>query len=94
MRRPENHVTRTMRENLKVTGMEWPEVSPRLVKFLEEAYPPRCKSPGESLEEHMLYAGVVRLIALMRAQVDHYADFTNGDPYDAELEAFLNLEEE
>jgi hypothetical protein len=36
-----------------------------LVDLLTFLYPPRCKEPGETLEEHMLYAGKVQLIQML-----------------------------
>lgn len=45
---------------------QWPYVSERLVDFLEEQFPPKCKSPNEDLETHANYAGMVALIQIMR----------------------------
>lgn len=39
-----------------------PVASRDLIKKLDEAYPPRCKSLGEKEEEHQRYAGIRNLI--------------------------------
>lgn len=49
-----------------MTPTEWPTFTEEQLRFLEATFPPRCKDPLESLEAHMLYAGHVALIALMR----------------------------
>lgn len=41
---------------------DWPSIPPELVEYLEAAYPPRCMYPGESIEEHLRYAGKVDLV--------------------------------
>jgi hypothetical protein len=56
-----------------------PGLSEATVANLEERYPPRCKSPGESLEHHMEYGGMVRLIAEMRTQLNDYGEDTGVD---------------
>lgn len=44
-----------------MTRHEWPTFSEEQVDYLLRTFPPRCKMPGESLEEHLLYAGHVEL---------------------------------
>jgi hypothetical protein len=39
-----------------------------LLEELEADYPPKCKTPDESLEEHAVYAGKCELIATLRAR--------------------------
>jgi hypothetical protein len=39
------------------------------VKWLEDLYPPQCYTGRGSLEEHLMVAGKVELIALMRSRV-------------------------
>lgn len=41
-----------------------------LIEALEVDYPPRCKTPSESLEEHSIYAGKVELIVHLRARYE------------------------
>jgi hypothetical protein len=41
-----------------------------LIEELEADYPPKCKSPEESLETHAHYAGSVSLVSLLRARYD------------------------
>lgn len=41
-----------------------------VIADLEANYPPRCKSPDESLEAHMMYAGQVDLIAVLRSRFE------------------------
>lgn len=41
-----------------------------LIEDLEEAFPPQCKDPNESLEQHARYAGRVELISELRTRYD------------------------
>lgn len=41
-----------------------------LLEELEADYPPKCKTPDESLEDHMLYAGSAALVSLLRARYE------------------------
>ena len=41
-----------------------------LLDELEADYPPRCKTSDETLDEHMLYAGSVKLIKVLRDRFD------------------------
>jgi hypothetical protein len=41
-----------------------------LIEDLEAEFPPRCKQPGESLEDHMVYAGRVALTQDLRARYE------------------------
>lgn len=43
----------------------WPDVDEDLVDFLEEAFPPLCYT-GTNLEGHLMYAGKVELVAVLR----------------------------
>lgn len=43
-----------------------PPIPDGLLEYLESIFPPCCKRPSESLEEHMLYAGKVALIGSLR----------------------------
>lgn len=47
-----------------------PDTVQDLLLDLEAYYPPRCKEPGESLEQHMQYSGQVQLIADLRIRMD------------------------
>lgn len=41
-----------------------------LVEELEDLYPPACKTPNESLETHLRYAGAVELVETLRLRLD------------------------
>ncbi len=41
-----------------------------LLEELEADYPPKCKDPSESLEEHAQYAGKVSLISVLRGRFE------------------------
>lgn len=41
-----------------------------LIEELENMYPARCMKAGETLEDHLLYAGRVSLISEMRSRYD------------------------
>ena len=41
-----------------------------IIEELEADYPPRCKTPDESLEEHMCYAGSVAVVTKLRARYE------------------------
>jgi len=47
-----------------------PDTVKDLLEDLETHYPPRCKDPSESLEQHCNYAGQVSLIADLRIRYD------------------------
>ncbi len=47
-----------------------PETVEGLLEDLETHYPPRCKDPSESLEQHTNYAGQVQLIADLRVRYE------------------------
>ncbi len=51
-----------------------PDTVEALLEDLETNYPPRCKEPGESLEEHMQYSGQIQLIAVLRERYDWTRD--------------------
>ena len=41
-----------------------------LLEELEVDYPPKCKSPDETLEAHAQYAGKVELVSILRGRYD------------------------
>lgn len=47
-----------------------PESVEELLEDLETHYPPRCKDPLETLEQHLNYAGQVQLVADLRIRYD------------------------
>ena len=47
-----------------------PDTVEDLLDDLETHYPPRCKDPSETLEQHCNYAGQVQLIADLRVRFD------------------------
>ena len=57
-----------------------PDLSRDLIEDLEENYPPRCKTPEESLEDHLRYAGMVELIDVLRQR--HEWTRKNAGPID------------
>lgn len=74
MQKPENHVTRAMQHRLlgaQGTVTPAPRVPEELVKWLEARFPPKCYEPSlEKLEDHLLYAGMVGLVASMRGTLE------------------------
>lgn len=82
--RPQNHVTRDMAKRLVGQGSQCPDLSELLVAWLEEAFPPRCLAPRETVEDHLRYAGKVELIAFLRAQL---VDRLEGE--DTPLDPFI-----
>ena len=48
-----------------------PQLSEDLIEDLEEHYPPRCIEQGESIEDHLRYAGMVELVQNLRARLDY-----------------------
>lgn len=45
-----------------------PEISEPLLQWLEDVFPPRCYTgSGETIEDHLMYAGQVSLIQKLRA---------------------------
>ncbi len=51
-----------------------PDTVDTLLADLEQHYPPRCKDPTETLEEHLIYAGQVQLITDLRIRFDWTQD--------------------
>ena len=47
-----------------------PDTVADLLADLEAAYPPRCKDPSESLEQHVNYAGAVQLVTDLRVRYE------------------------
>jgi hypothetical protein len=73
VKRPTNHVTRALRGAAVVQpGAAFPEVDTTLLEYLEKSYPPMCydPTPGETLERHLMYAGAVNLISVLRQAHD------------------------
>lgn len=61
----------------------WPDIDPDLADYLKRTFPPKCYDPPhETLEDHLLYAGQVRLaeviISAYEAQVE---DAKQADEY-------------
>lgn len=74
--RPENHVTRALSgPGLKAPDPggfadleRCPEITAELLDFLHLAFPHRVYNPrGETLEEHLVYAGHVGLVEYLEA---------------------------
>lgn len=75
LNKPENHVTRGMRERLSHYAVgEFtppPRIPEAVVAWLELAFPERCYDPNkQTLEMHLLYAGRVGLIRELRGIVE------------------------
>lgn len=47
----------------------WPTFTEVQVSFLEKLFPPRCVGRRESAEDHLRYAGMVDLVAMLRGTV-------------------------
>lgn len=74
--KPHNHVTRALLEAAAGAPSDLiPEVPEDLLLFLEKLYPPKCYTArGESLEQHLLYAGMVELVAYLRASYEEQVE--------------------
>jgi hypothetical protein len=73
--RPQNHVTRAAdarRANLETQSPGPGLIPDRVIDYYAAAYPPRCIRPGETLEDHLRYAGKVDLVEAMRSHNDLY----------------------
>ena len=82
MRPSRRSVGEILRSN-RVAGSAFgaaPEVSRRLVEWLEQTYPPRCRNPLDTEREHERYAGKVELVQELRNMFDQYMD-----PHGAEV---------
>lgn len=70
-KRPINHVTiaRDLRVSEALRSSQPPEAPEELLVWLETVFPARCytSTDGETLEQHLLYAGKVDLIDLLRS---------------------------
>jgi hypothetical protein len=67
-----------------------PDIDADLIKALEALYPPKCYTGDTSIEEHLLYAGRVLLIAELREECNRQirdAITTAIDGEDFEVEA-------
>lgn len=80
-KKPRNFVTDSQdalraaafKESMDLSGA--PEVTKDLVEWLEACYPPVCYDPRrESLEAHILYAGTVELVRVLRNLHEHQMD--------------------
>lgn len=83
--RPNNHVTRALdaQRSPHAYTPVFPEVDEKLLKALEDAYPQRCKLPGEDLEAHAFYAGKANLVEQLRFEFDQrQASAVAEDPTD------------
>lgn len=47
-----------------------PNSAYELIEELEGIYPPKCKDPNESLEQHARYAGAVELVEALRLRAN------------------------
>lgn len=57
-----------------VEALAWPDIDRELVERLEAAFPPRCYDGRSKLEAHLMYAGKVELVALLRDIMDAQAE--------------------
>lgn len=80
--RPKNHLTDAMErrvlEGIVSAGVRgrMPEVSAELCDALEQMFPPVCYMGQGTLEDHLIYAGKVELVAILRA---HQKEQFSGD---------------
>lgn len=84
--KPRNHATEEMAKRLKDGGKAGPipEIDLTLLEFLERLFPPRCyTAEGESLEDHLQYAGAVALVQCLRTSYEEQANFTDDGGDDA-----------
>lgn len=58
-----------MESRLNITT-ELPDIDEDLLKALERIFPPICYEGHGRIEDHLLYAGKVQLVAELRAQYD------------------------
>lgn len=79
MKKPQNHVTRQLdafRSGEDKVAM-LPVLERAQMDRLEELYPPRCLARTDTVEDHLRYAGMVELVANLRARREtHEADNT------------------
>ena len=60
-----------------------PDIDVDLVKALEDLYPPRCYEGEERVEDHLMYAGKVQLVADLRIAHDRQvAEALSPDDFD------------
>lgn len=67
MKRPTNHVTRAIDAFREPHPPGLPVLSLEDITKLEEAFPPRCLSRVDTVEEHLRYAGKVELVEMLKA---------------------------
>ncbi len=73
--KPQNHATRAAHDRVfsKLAAQEaepLPDIDLGLLECLERLYRPRCYTGSETLETHLLYAGAVGLIQVLRNTYD------------------------
>ncbi|MBK3400432.1 hypothetical protein [Methylobacterium ajmalii] len=89
--KPKNHVQEVM-ETIRqdaATGTVWPDIPEDLVDFLDATFPPRCYQFGaEALEEHLLYAGSVALVQVLRGVFERQAKEAEDDAEDGSEESY------
>lgn len=81
-RRPHVRSTQARREallNAAPAADRWPTIPENLLVFLEDLFVPRCMTPGEELAAHMVFAGKVELVELLRAQYDLQSIISEDD---------------
>ena len=94
--RPDNHVTREQEAVRQACMREatatWPEVPEDLLLHLEAAFPPRCYDHrGESLEDHLVYAGRVGLVEAMRSAFEQQRkEALEADPEEGDTSVDLD----
>lgn len=66
---------------------KYPDIPQDLVEHLKACFPPRCKRPTESLEEHMLYAGMAELTQKLAIEHERQnrAKYDLDEPQDGEV---------
>lgn len=47
----------------------WPTFTPEQVEWLEKVWPPRVIKRGETIEDHLRYAGAADVVSLIRMRV-------------------------
>lgn len=72
-----------------------PLIPKELLRYLQEGHPPRCYTAiGESIEQHLRYAGKVELIATLAAHAQQQAEEDPIQRHAAEQMAMLDLEDD
>ncbi|RWP84740.1 MAG: hypothetical protein EOR11_19970 [Mesorhizobium sp.] len=73
--KPRNHVTDQQQAFLAGPDLtdKLPVFSRESIEELETQFPPRCLGRGESVEEHLRYAGKVELVEMFRNRHKQWA---------------------